>query len=134
MSQQSPFNLNEIVIGNVVDTEENHSISALYRTYLQFSIQIVSSTLCKALHLLPEKRARNEDKVFKLKEFTTTNMPSMARCTIISCNRKKKNKTNSCQTIIGCLFDEYKMHAGFKDVLVWTLFILEYMKYGRQEL
>jgi hypothetical protein len=26
------------------------------------------------------------------------------------------------------------MHAGFKDVLVWTLFILEYMKYGRQEL
>ena len=42
MSHQSPFNSNQIVIGNVLDTEENCSNSE-YRTHNWFNIQILSS-------------------------------------------------------------------------------------------
>lgn len=47
-----------------MDTEENHRPLALYRTHIQFNIQIVSSTLHKALNLLPEMRERKDETKF----------------------------------------------------------------------
>lgn len=136
MSHQSPFNLNKIVLWNFVNTEEKHRISALCRTKIQFIIQIVNSTLFKALHLLPEKRDGDETKILNSRNSQTTNMPSMARMHHHFMLQKEEKESKALPGIMGCHCNDYKMHADLKDVLVWTLVrvSLESMKYGRLQL
>lgn len=135
MSHQSPFNLNEIIIGNVVDTEENHRNSALCRTQIQFIFQIVSSTLCKALHLLPEKGGRwGWDKIFKLKKFTNHQHAINGKMHHHFMFQKEEKENKALPSIMGCHCDDDKMHADLRDALEWTLVILESMKYDRHQL
>lgn len=62
MFHQRLFNLNEIVIGNVLITEENRSVPALY-----IYIQIFSSSFMQNIAFIPEQcTERNETKFLDL--------------------------------------------------------------------
>lgn len=94
MSHQISFNVTEMVIGNVVDTEEKHSIPALYRT------QILSISFLQDSELIVEVYTeRNGAKSLNSRGSQTIKLLPIVRCIIILYNTKtKKNRTKQNPT------------------------------------
>ena len=72
------------VIGNFLDTEENHRVPAPHRTHIWFNFQILSIwCLQDTAFIAEEQRERNESKSLSARGTQTTMMPSVVRRTII---------------------------------------------------